>query len=87
MKIKEGFVLTEFADGFVAVPKQGADISSNSVISLNKTAAFIWRCLETDRTFDEVADEMVKTFDVDRKKAEADLEKVLEILRRHGLLQ
>ena len=87
MKIKDGFMLTEFADSFVAVPQGKTDASSNVIITLNKTSAFIWKCLETDKTFDEVLDELTSTFDVDRQKAKTDLEKVIEIFRQKNLLQ
>ena len=53
MKIKSDFVMREIAGEKIVVPT-GDAAQMNALITLNGVAAFIWECLQEDRTAEEV---------------------------------
>ena len=53
----------------------------SGLIRSNATAAFIVDCLKADTTKAAVLEKMLDKYEVSREKAEADLDKILAILR------
>lgn len=86
MKIKEGFVLKQVADVTIVVPAGEAALDFNGMITLNDTAAFLWRLLENETTQEELLSAMLKEYDVDEKTAKAGIAKFVAKLNEEGLL-
>ena len=86
MKIKEGFMLREVADNFVVVPVGNASIEFKGLINLNSVGAFIWKCLESDTTIEEVADKLAKEYAIDEQLALHDTEVFISKLKEAHLL-
>ena len=88
MRIKKGFKLREIM-GEYAVIGEGLDqINFNKIISLNGTAAYIWKEIE-DKNFDSkmVADLLLAKYDVSEETAISDASALVQKLVENGLTE
>ena len=67
-------------DEYVLVPLAGLGADLDSILNLNRVAAFVWEQLDGTRTGSSVLDAIVERFEVARERAEADLLELLETL-------
>jgi len=67
-------------DEYVLVPLAGQGADLDSILNLNRVAAFVWEQLDGRRTGSSVLDGIVERFEVARERAEADLLELLETL-------
>ncbi len=86
MKIKNGFILRRFADKWIAVSVDELADTRNTLITLNKTAAFVWEQLQTDTTREALVSALGERFDVEESVAAADVDRFLKNAREAGLL-
>ncbi|MBQ1892835.1 MAG: PqqD family protein [Clostridia bacterium] len=86
MKIKEGFVLRQVADATIVVPAGKTSLDFNGMITLNDTAAFLWKLLEEDRDEASLVKAMLAEYDVDEDTARAGIERFVKKLSAEGLL-
>ncbi|MBO4848845.1 MAG: PqqD family protein [Clostridia bacterium] len=87
MKIRDGFVLRQVADATIVVPAGEASMDFNGMITLNETAAFLWRLLEKETTEEELVAAMLGEYDVDEERAKAGIKRFVEKLGKEGLLK
>lgn len=87
MKIKEGFMLRQVADEYVVVPIGETVLDFNGMINLTESAGFLWKCLEKERTEDELVSCLQAEYEVDAKTAEEDIAEFLEKLKENGFLE
>ena len=76
----ERMVGRRIGDEYVLVPLAGRGADLDSILNLNRVAAFVWEQLDGKRTGGAVVDAVVERFDVERKQAEADTIELLETL-------
>jgi hypothetical protein len=75
MKTKKGFVLRDVCGENVILAEGIENIDFNSIISLNETAAFIWRNVEgKDFDVEYMAEKLQEEYDVNKKTALKDCE-------------
>lgn len=86
MKIKDGYVLTGFADKFIALAADDNTGNAKAIISLNKTGAFAWQLLQTDITYEAAIKTLTEKYDAPEETLRADFDGFLDTLRRHSLL-
>lgn len=86
MKIKNGFALRRFADRWIAVSVDELADTRNTLITLNKTAAFVWEQLQTDTDRETLLAALTQRFDVTNEEAAADLDAFLGKAREAGIL-
>lgn len=86
MKIKDGYILMNFADKYVAVAADDNADNAKAIITLNKSGAFAWGLLENEITYDEVIEKLLEKYDVTKETAKADFDEFLSILRKSSLL-
>jgi hypothetical protein len=67
-------------DEYVLVPLAGRGADLDSILNLNRVAAFVWEQLDGRRTGAGVVDAVVERFDVARERAEADTVELLDTL-------
>jgi methyltransferase-like protein len=67
-------------DEYVLVPLAGRGADLDSILNLNRVAAFIWEQLDGVRTGDAIVEAVVERFDVERARAEADTLELLDTL-------
>lgn len=86
MKIKNGFILRRFADKWLAVSVDELADTRNTLITLNKTAAYVWELLQTDTDRETLIAALTERFDVEETVATADVDRFLSEARKAGLL-
>lgn len=86
MKIKEGFMLRSVADNYVVVPVGKASLEFKGLINLNHVGAFIWKCLETETTLEEVINKVAKEYEIDNELATRDVTLFINKLQEANLL-
>ena len=78
----ERMVGRRIGDEYVLVPLAGRGADLDSILNLNRVAAFVWEQLDGKRTGAAVVDAVVERFDVDRERAQADTLELLDTLLR-----
>lgn len=68
-------------DEYVLVPLAGRGADLDSILNLNRVAAFIWEQLDGSNTGRDVVEALVERFDVDAGRAETDYIELLTQLR------
>ncbi len=86
MKIKDGFIVREILDSYMAVPVGERTREVHGVIALNETGAFLWKMLEKDTSEDKLIASMVKEYEITEKTAKDDIKEYLSFLREKGWL-
>jgi methyltransferase-like protein len=76
----ERMVGRRIGDEYVLVPLAGRGADIDSILNLNRVAAFIWEQLDGARTGDAIVEAVVERFDVERARAEADTLELLDTL-------
>lgn len=70
MKIKDGFKLRTLGTEYIVTAEGEKQINFNKIISLNSSAAFLWKNIEgRDFTAADLADLLTGEYDVDRERA------------------
>ena len=87
MKIKEDFILRKVADSYVVVPVNKMTLDFNGIINLNETGAFLFELLQKGAERDELVDKILEEYDVDREKAEADIDVFIQKVRDADVLE
>ena len=87
MRIKDGFELREICGENVILSHGMENIDFSKIISLNETAAFLWK-EAMGKDFDEqsLSNALLDAYDVDAETARKDVERILSTWREIGLL-
>ena len=86
MRIKDGFLLRETAGKYIVLPL-GGELALGSLITLNETGAFLWRLLENGASREELVEALLEEYDVDKERAEKDLDVLLAKMNAVGVLE
>lgn len=88
MKIKEGFVLREVFDERAIVGEGVETVNFGKMISLNDTAAWIWKQAKEmgDFTIEELSQKLCERYDVTQEVAEKDVKRLVDEWQKLGLL-
>ncbi len=65
---------------YVLVPLAGRGADLDSILNLNRVAAFVWEQLDGRQTGASIVDAVVDRFEVERERAQADVLELLETL-------
>lgn len=78
MKIKSGFRLRTIANENVIMGEGIENIDFSKIISMNESAAFIWRKIEDSREFtvDDMARWLCAEYEVDEETARSDAQEL-----------
>ena len=73
MKIKTGFVLREMCGENIVAAEGLENINFNKLISLNESAAYLWKELEgKEFTLEEMAELLIARYGIDKELATKD---------------
>ena len=86
MKIKNGFVKRNIA-GTNIVVATGKKAPFHGTIHLNDSASFFWDCFQKDISVDECVRLVCENYDVEEKRARADVEKFVKMLKDNDLVE
>lgn len=88
MRIKKGFKLREIMGEFAVIGEGLEQVNFNKIISLNSTAAYIWKEIEgRDFDADMVADLLLAKYDVEMERAISDATALVQKLVENGLTE
>lgn len=86
MKIKEGFVLREVCGEHIVTAEGLENINFNKLISLNETAAFLWKALiGKEFTVEEMAQLLVDEWGIDMELALKDSGNLCKAWKEAGI--
>lgn len=73
MRIIEGFVLRPLGDEFIITGEGPAQVNFNKMISLNSTAAYLWKSVEgKEFSVEDLTALLLEEYDVDEATASKD---------------
>lgn len=85
MKIKDGFVLREVAGDTVVLPS--GDLEINAMITLNESAAFLWKQMQEETTVEDLVKAVVENYpEVDAQTAKLAVEGFVAQLKENDFL-
>ena len=87
MKVQKEFVLREIAGDYVIIPTGKTVLTFNGLITVNEVGADLWKMLQSDVTFEDLVQGILKEYDVDEETAREDIQEFLETLIRGGILE
>ena len=71
---------------YVLVPVTNNIADMNSVYTLNETGAFIWEQINGKRNIEEIISLFTEEYDIDNKKAEADILSFIDNLSKYLII-
>jgi hypothetical protein len=79
MKTKKGFILRSLGKEFILVAEGLEAFDANHMISMNESAAFLWKAVE-GKDFDAstLVDLLLEEYDITREVAEKDVATLLQ---------
>lgn len=88
MKIKEGFVLEEVGNSYLAVAVGDRARSFSGLVRMNATGAFLWNLMQgRDISREELLSEVLENYEVSPEQAERDISEFEKKLRDGGILE
>ena len=88
MKIKDGFVLREMCGEYIVAAEGLQHINFNKLISLNSTAAFLWKALAgKEFTQEDMAELLVDEYGIDRELAMTDSGNLMKSWAEAGIAE
>ena len=88
MKAKQGFRLRPLGEEYILVGESVELINFNKMITMNESAAYLWRGVEQLPAFDAqtLADMLLKEYEVSPGQALADAEATLRNWKEAGII-
>lgn len=89
MKVKKGLELQEVCGEFIIVPAGIENVDFSKIISLNETAADIWKSVAEMNEFsiDDMVKILLEQYEVDEETAREDCAKIAERWKEMGLTE
>lgn len=84
MKLNPEYVLRKVAGECVVVPTGSASQKINGLITLNDSAAFLWKCVEEGMDRQEILLKTMEEFEEDKEMVERDVIGFLDMLVEEG---
>ncbi len=86
MKLKDNLTIRKIGDEYMIVSESGSGLDYTRVISLNKTAAYLVQEVQQKNfTKEEWVEMLINKYDVDKEKAETDVQALIDKLSKEGL--
>jgi len=82
MNLRNGLVVREVEGETVVLDRLAGHLHT-----LNATASFVWRHMDTNKTAKDIAREISQAFDIETEVAERDVATVIESLKALQLVQ
>ncbi len=86
MRVKEGFVLHNIGDEYMAVATGEAAENFNGIVRSNETAAYIFELLQKETTEEAIVDAMCERYEAERSVIEKDVANIIGKMREAGFL-
>lgn len=86
MKIKESFVLREVAGNYVVIATGNAALDFSNVITINELGAFIWKKIEEGKNQEEIVQDILSEYSIDKETAANDCKAFIEQLKEINII-
>ena len=86
MRVKEGFILHNIGEEYMAVATGEAAEHFNGIVRGNETVAYIFELLQKETTEEKMVDAMCERYEVDRDIVERDVKNIVAKMREAGFL-
>lgn len=86
MRVKDGFVLHNIGEEYMAVATGEAAENFNGIVRSNETAAYIFELLQQETTEEAIVDAMCEKYEAERSVIEKDVANIIEKMREAGFL-
>lgn len=87
MKIKEGFILRSICGEHVVVGEGLTQVNFNKMLSLNETAAYLWKEAQgKEFTKEDLVQFLLEKYEVSPEQAAADVDKLVTIWIQEGVV-
>lgn len=88
MRTKEGFKLRTLGKDFILTAEGVEQVNFNKIISLNKTAAFLWnKVVGCEFTVEQLSELLVEEYGITKELADHDAAKLVENLLEAGVVE
>ena len=87
MKLKEGFIILEMSGESVMIATEDASKEFRGIVRNNKTAAYIASLLLHETTREEIIDNILNRYEVDRDTVEKDVDKIIGEFEKAGFFE
>ena len=88
MKIKEGFTLRQICGEYVVVGEGLAQVNFNKMLSLNESAAYLWKAVQgKEFTQEDLVKLLLEQYEVTQEVAAKDVEKLVAIWLEQGVAE
>ena len=88
MKKKTGIEMREVCGDKFLIAMGVENIDMNSIINLNETAAFLWKAMgDGEFSVDDLVAKLTDEYEVSAEMAKANIESVLEEMRKVGVVE
>lgn len=87
MRIKDGFILREVAGKVIVVSVGERAMEFSGMITLNSTAAYLWRKAESDFTKESLVKALTDEYDVSDEDAAKAVDNFVEVLTKENLIE
>lgn len=87
MKIKDGYILKKVAGENIVVATGEARLSFNGIITFNEVGAEVFTRLDGTHSLSQIVDEIAALYNAPKEKISADIERLVEKMKNHGLLE
>ncbi|MDF2472239.1 MAG: hypothetical protein K0R21_21 [Anaerocolumna sp.] len=86
MRIKSGYILRKIAGSDMVVPVGSNIADFNGIISLNESAAFLWRHLTEGVELPHLVTVLAEEYNISKEQAQVDTENFIEGLQQANIL-
>ncbi len=87
MKIKDGFIMKNVAGSNVVLPLGERQEEVKGIITFNDVGADVFNMLDGTNSVEAIATKIAKDYDAPYEMVEADVNKLIEKMRTHGLIE
>ncbi|MBQ7192485.1 MAG: PqqD family protein [Paludibacteraceae bacterium] len=89
MKAKQGFKLRPLGNEFILVGESIEQINFNKMITMNETAAYLWKKVADGTDFDakRLADYLLEEYEVSEEQALQDAQNTCEAWQNAGIIE
>lgn len=88
MKLKKTYQLKQIGEEFVVMNNQATSVDFTQIITLNQSAAWLWKQLEAIESFDKttIVQLLLDEYEVDETVAQADADTFIQHLTEHHFI-
>lgn len=79
-------VSRKIAGEFILIPVKGKIADMENIFALTAVAEYIWDMLDGGKSLNEILNNVVDRFDVEREQAESDIQEFITELMKAGLI-